>query len=86
VSCSNRVDNNMAPVLRKPSSFSVFRRLFMSLPSLIDIRDIVRPGQSCLPIPLGDHTEFADPKFPLRECLLMVQVYLAPDGVRAPSL
>jgi len=43
----------------------------------VDIRDAVRPGQSSLP--LGDHTEFGDLKLPTAECLLMVQVCLAPE-------
>jgi len=42
----------------------------------VDIRDADRPGQSALP--LVDHSEFGDLKFPAPECLPMVQVCLAP--------
>ena len=42
----------------------------------VDIRDADHPGQSSLP--LVDHREFGDPKFPAPECLLMVPVCLAP--------
>jgi hypothetical protein len=67
----------VAPVFSaKTSAFSLFCLLLMPLLSLIDIRDADHPGQSALP--LGDHTEFADLKFPAPECLLMVQVCLAP--------
>ena len=41
----------------------------------VDIRGADRPGQSALP--LVDHSEFGDLKFPAPECLLMVQGYLA---------
>ena len=42
----------------------------------VDIRDADHPGQNSLP--LGDQVEFVDLKFPAPECLLMVQVCLAP--------
>ena len=42
----------------------------------VDIRDADHPGQSFLQ--LVGHTEFGDPKFPAPECLVMVQVCLAP--------
>ena len=49
----------------------------------VDIRDADHPGQSSPP--LADHTEFGDLKFPAPECLLMVQVCLAP-GRNADAL
>ena len=42
----------------------------------VDIRDADHPGQSFLQ--LAGHTEFGDLKFPAPECLVMVQVCLAP--------
>jgi len=54
-----------------------FRLLFIPPLFPVDIRDADRRGQSSLP--LGDHTEFGDLKFPAPECLLMIQVCLAPD-------
>src|SRR5215469_13993818 len=60
----------------KSSSLWVFA-LFMLPLVPVDIRDANHPGQSSLP--LVDHTEFADLKFPVPECLLMVHVCLAPD-------
>ena len=42
----------------------------------VDIRDADRRGRGSLP--LGDHTELGGLKFPAPECLVMVQVCLAP--------
>ena len=49
-----------------------FRRVFMPLLSLVDIRDADHRGPSALP--RGDHTEFGDLRFREPECLLMVPV------------
>src|SRR5207237_9741807 len=57
--------------------FLGFRLLFIAPLFPVAIRDADRRGQSSLP--LGDHTEFGDLKFPAPECLLMIQVCLAPD-------
>src|SRR6516162_2287830 len=61
---------------KKSSSFWVFA-LFMPPLFPVDIRGANHPGQSSLP--LVDHTEFDDLKFPVPECPLMVQVCLAPS-------
>ena len=58
----------------KSSSFWVFA-LFMPPLFPVDIRGADRPGQSALP--LVDHSEFGDLKFPAPESLLMVQGCLA---------
>ena len=50
-------------------------RLFMPPLFPVDIRDADRPGQSALP--LVDHSEFGDLKFPALECLPVGQVCLA---------
>ena len=52
-----------------------FRLLFTPPLFPVDIRGAARPGQNSLP--LGDHTEFGNLRFPAPECLLMVQVCLA---------
>jgi len=63
-------------VLRKNLMVLGFRPLFMPPFFPADIRDADHPGQSSLP--LGDHAEFGNLKFPAPECLRMVQVCLAP--------
>jgi hypothetical protein len=63
-------------VFRKNLIVLGFRLLFTPPLFPVDIRGAARPGQNSLP--LGDHTEVGDLKFPAPECLLMVQVYLAP--------
>jgi len=63
-------------VFRKNLIVLGFRLLFMPPLFPVDIRGAARPGQNSLP--LGDHTEFGDLKFPAAERLLMVQVCLAP--------
>jgi len=63
-------------VFRKNLIVLGFRLLFTPPLFPIDIRGAARPGQNFLP--LGDHTEFGELKFPAPECLLMVPVCLAP--------
>ena len=62
-------------VPQKPQR-SGFSQLFTPALFPPDIRGAARPGQNSLA--LGDHTEFGDLRFPAPECLLMVQVCLAP--------
>ena len=64
------------PVLRKKLTVLGFRIIFTPLLFRADIRGAGRREPSSLP--LVGHTEFGDLKFPARECLLMVQVCLAP--------
>jgi hypothetical protein len=52
----------------------VFVYLFMPPLPRADIRDADESS-----LPLGDHTEFGDLKFPAPECLLILQVCLALD-------
>ena len=54
------------PVFRKNLIVLGFRLPFMPPLFPVDIRGAARPGQNSLP--LGDHTEFGDLKFPAPEC------------------
>jgi hypothetical protein len=53
-------------VFRKNLIVLGFRLLFTPPLFPADIRGAARPGQNSLP--LGDHTEFGDLKFPAPEC------------------